>query len=94
MSTEQTNVLIFKDSAGEYYLLPRDLLEQGRVPEAHKAEVERLLVEADGDVSGYIVAATYTFLQTLNAGATAIGDVVGDAAKAARVHRLLWGENA
>jgi hypothetical protein len=92
MTSERTNMLVFKDQAGDYFLLPQGMIERGRVPEEHKVEVERLLVEADEDVSGYIVATTYTFLQAVNLGMQAIGDVTGDAAKAAKVHGLLWGE--
>jgi len=58
MINAETSTLVFKDGAGEYYLLPQEALERGRVPEEHKAEVERLLATAtdakDGaDVQGY-----------------------------------------
>ena len=64
MSNEQTSPLVFKDHAGEYYLLPQAALEQGRVPEEHKAEVERLLAEGtqgdDGeDVQGFSYVRIY-----------------------------------
>jgi hypothetical protein len=56
-STTTTNaegaVLVFKDQAGEYYLLPQERLEQGRVAAEHKAEVERLLTEPN-DVAGHL----------------------------------------
>jgi hypothetical protein len=38
-STEQAT-LIFKDQAGEYYVLPQALLERGRIPAEAKAELE------------------------------------------------------
>lgn len=58
MTNEQTSTLVFKDQAGEYYLLPQATLEQGRVPEERKAEVERLVAEAEGDdVSGHLLFA-------------------------------------
>jgi hypothetical protein len=94
MTDAQTGVLVLQDNAGEYYLLPQATLEQGRVPAEHKAEVERLLAEADADVSGYFVATTYSLLQVINTGLKVIGDVTGDAATAAKVHRDLWGEQA
>ncbi|MGH2604556.1 MAG: hypothetical protein ACRDJ9_34850 [Dehalococcoidia bacterium] len=94
MTTERARWLVFTDQAGEYYLLPQETLEQGRIPAEHKAEVERLLADADADVSGYMVATTYTLLHVVNTGLKAIGDVTADAAKAARIHTLLWGEKA
>jgi hypothetical protein len=54
MTTEQMDTLIFKDRAGEYYVLPQAVLEQGRVPEEYKAEVERLVAEAEAnDTTGH-----------------------------------------
>lgn len=50
-STEQ-NTLVFKDQAGEYYLLPQALLECGRVPAEHATELERLIAAATQDGTG------------------------------------------
>ncbi|MGH2584151.1 MAG: hypothetical protein ACRDJE_04495 [Dehalococcoidia bacterium] len=88
MTSEQTNVLVFKDQAEDYFLLPQETLERGRVPEEHKAEVDRLLAEADADVSGYMVAITYTLLRAINCGAIAIGNAVEDAAAARLLEQL------
>jgi hypothetical protein len=52
MTNAETGTLIFKNQAGEYFLLSLDALEQGRVPEERKAEVEQILAEA-GDASGF-----------------------------------------
>lgn len=58
MTINQTNVLIFKDQASEYFLLPQETLEQGRVPAAHEAKVECLVAEAgEDDVAGHILPA-------------------------------------
>lgn len=59
MTNEQTSTLVFKSEAGDYFLVPRATLEQGRLPEGQKAEIEQLLAAApagpDGeDVQGYI----------------------------------------
>jgi hypothetical protein len=54
MTNAEPATLVFKDQAGEYYLLPQGTLERGRVPAEHKAEVERLLREAD-DVQGHAI---------------------------------------
>ncbi|MGH2598401.1 MAG: hypothetical protein ACRDJ9_03335, partial [Dehalococcoidia bacterium] len=55
MTNEQGGMLVLRDNAGEYYLLPQEALERSRVPAEHKAEVERLLAEAQGgDVSGHM----------------------------------------
>jgi hypothetical protein len=49
----ESAVLVLKDAAGSYFLLPQGTLEQGRVPEEQKAEMERLIAERD-DVQGHI----------------------------------------
>ncbi len=64
MTSEQTQVLIFKDQAGEYYLLPQETLERGRVSEEHKAEVERYLAD-QGDVQGHILPLLYGVAMTV-----------------------------
>lgn len=52
MTTNQIATLIFKDQAGEYYVLPQALLERGRVPEERREELEQALSGAD-DVTGH-----------------------------------------
>jgi hypothetical protein len=55
MTSEQTTttpMLVFKSEAGDYFLLPRELLERGRVPEGRKAELAQL-IEEQGDVQAY-----------------------------------------
>ncbi|MGH2588147.1 MAG: hypothetical protein ACRDJE_24780 [Dehalococcoidia bacterium] len=52
MADAESSTLVFKDQAGEYYLLPQETLERGRVPAERKAEVEHLVAESH-DVSGY-----------------------------------------
>lgn len=51
MTESQTSTLVFKDQAGDYFLVPRATVEQGRVPDERKAEVERLIAETGGGVS-------------------------------------------
>jgi len=80
MTTEQTGTLVFKDEAGDYFLVAKETLERARVPAEHKAEVERLLTEPGADLSGYMVSTTYTLFRVLGAGAKAIGDFTADAA--------------
>jgi hypothetical protein len=46
------SALMFKDQAGDYFLLPLETLERGRAPEERKAHVERLIAESD-DVAGH-----------------------------------------
>ena len=65
-------VLIFADGAGNYYQIPRAVLEQGRVPDEQKAQLEQALNQED--VSGFAVdmflkltgTATYKQLGTTN----------------------------
>jgi hypothetical protein len=51
MTNEQTNALVLKDAAGSYFLVPQAVLEQGRVPAEHTAELEQLIAAGgpDGD---------------------------------------------
>lgn len=53
MANEQITVLVLKDSTGDYFLVPPKMLEGGRVPAEHKADVERLISEQHDDVQGY-----------------------------------------
>ncbi|MGH2587102.1 MAG: hypothetical protein ACRDJE_19490 [Dehalococcoidia bacterium] len=59
MTNEQTGTLVLKDQAGNYFLVPQETLEQGRVPEEHTAEVERVFAD-QGDVQGHIWHALFT----------------------------------
>jgi hypothetical protein len=60
MTTTQDTV-IFKDQAGDYYLIPQGTLERGRVPAGHRADVERLVAEStvagQDDTQGYFIPA-------------------------------------
>jgi hypothetical protein len=47
MSSEQAEMLIFADGKGDYYRIPRSVLEQGRVPEDQKAQLEQSLNQED-----------------------------------------------
>ncbi|MGH2584072.1 MAG: hypothetical protein ACRDJE_04090 [Dehalococcoidia bacterium] len=51
---EQFGVLVFKNEAGDYFLVPQELLERGRVPAERTAEVERLIAASD-DTGGYAI---------------------------------------
>jgi hypothetical protein len=53
MTSTPTSTLVFKDATGNHLLVPREALEQGRVPEVHKSEIERLIADKD-DVSGFV----------------------------------------
>jgi hypothetical protein len=58
MTDAQSGTLVLQDNAGEYYLLPQAMLERGRVPAEHRADVERLVSEREGDdVAGHIIRA-------------------------------------
>jgi hypothetical protein len=49
------HALVIKDQAGDYFLLPKELIERSRVPDEHKAEIERLASESE-EVTGYFTA--------------------------------------
>jgi hypothetical protein len=54
MANPESAVLVFKDEAGSYFLLPLETLEQGRVLEEQKAAIEQLIAEQQ-DVQGYLI---------------------------------------
>jgi hypothetical protein len=58
MTQTQTDTLVFKNQAGDYFLVPQEALERGRVPPARKAEVEWLIAAQRGatgdDTEGHI----------------------------------------
>jgi hypothetical protein len=57
MTNEQTVTLVLKDGAGTYFLVPQAVLEHGRVPAEHVAELEQLIAAGgpDGDdVQGHL----------------------------------------
>jgi hypothetical protein len=77
MTTERSGTLVFKSATGDYFLLPQATLERGRVPEEHRAEVEHLVVEAEGDdVSGHVAPLAIFFAGALLGGGTAIGTII------------------
>ena len=65
MTNEQTTTLVFKDQAGEYYLVSQATLEQGRVPAEQKAALEQLIAEQQEDVQGYILPILYGVAMTV-----------------------------
>jgi hypothetical protein len=48
------DTLVLKNATGTYFLVPLATVEQGRVPEEHTAEVERLMAHGQ-DTSGYVL---------------------------------------
>jgi len=50
-TTTGGEMVVLSDETGGYYLLPRDVVERGRVPEEGRAALERAL--AGEDVSGF-----------------------------------------
>jgi hypothetical protein len=52
MTDAQGNMLVLKDAVGNYFLVSQETLEQGRVPEEHRAQVERLVAEASTGEAG------------------------------------------
>jgi hypothetical protein len=79
MTTEdRIPVLVFKDEGGDYFLVPQELLERGRVPDEHKDEVERRITDdAAGhaaQTTGGVMAQVGLFL--LAYGATKVLDAV------------------
>ncbi|MGH2587103.1 MAG: hypothetical protein ACRDJE_19495 [Dehalococcoidia bacterium] len=77
MTNAQTGTLVLKDTAGNYFLVSQAAVEQGRVPEEQKAEVEQIL--AGADVSGYVrnlYEVVTTVVWAAELGATTLGNVL------------------
>ncbi len=45
MPSNQVEMLVFQDSGGDYYVMPRQAWEQARVPRERREEFQRLLKE-------------------------------------------------
>jgi len=55
MTTTPKDMLLLKDEAGDYYVLPQELLERGRVPAEQSVEAERVFAAAEADdVAGHL----------------------------------------
>ena len=52
MTTELTNMLVLKDSAGQYVALSQETLKQFRVPAEQAAELERAIAAAQRHTGG------------------------------------------
>jgi hypothetical protein len=52
MTDDQSLSLVLKDEAGNYFLVPQETLERGRVPKEQKGEIERLVAEAAAEGGG------------------------------------------
>ena len=50
MADETIEVVVLEDKNGNYYVLPRETLEQARVPEEDRAELERSMSD---DTQGF-----------------------------------------
>lgn len=48
IAESESRVLVLKSDASDYFVVPRDALERGRVPADKKAEVERLIAQSAG----------------------------------------------
>jgi len=87
MTTEQTNTLVLKDSAGSYYLVPQELLEQVRIPAEHTAELEGQIAAAtqdsagEADTQGYFGPLALVFA----------GVILGGVAGGISIHRAVSG---
>ena len=63
MTDAHTVTLVFMNAAGDYFLVPQEVLERGRVPAEHKAEVEQAIAATQGgggdDVQGHWLPLVY-----------------------------------
>ena len=92
MTTTPKDMLLLKDEAGDYYVLPQELLKRGRVPAEQTAEAERAFAAAEADdVAGHLslnfpkIKFEYRFVGTLVGGSPAIGAMVSNFAPGADV---------
>jgi hypothetical protein len=57
MTTQSNDTFILRDGEGNIFLVSRQAIEAGRVPEDKKAAVQRAL---EGEVSGYLFGPSFT----------------------------------
>jgi hypothetical protein len=76
MTDAESYTLVFKNDAGDYFLLPQEMLERGRVPAEQKGELEQLIAQAD-DVQGHIapLVGAFVFFVGFAAGFTAADEI-------------------
>jgi len=51
MDNQHAKAMVLRDAQGNYYVLPLDVVERGRVPAERQAELEAAI--GSGEVSGY-----------------------------------------
>jgi hypothetical protein len=73
MTNIEDNTLVVKDAAGNLFLVPHEMLEQGRVPEEQRAEIERLI--GDADTSGFFASVFGAMYRAFASTATPDGKV-------------------
>jgi hypothetical protein len=88
MTTQSNDTFVLRDGEGNIYLVSRQVLEAGRVPENKKAALQQAL---EGEVSGYFFGPSFTSIfsaptvqnaaTNLNQGNFAVGNnaVIGSA---------------
>lgn len=72
MTNEQSIAMVVKNQAGDYFIIPQELLQGIRVPEEQKAQIEQLIAEQQ-DAQGYIWHALLTPLAVIITGGVLIG---------------------
>ncbi len=87
----ETIVLVLKDGAGDYFLLPAEMAKRMRVPEAEKGAVEELVAQQH-DVQGHlgIVGAGLIFATSV---AICAAVVIGDTGSGVPGPRPDWALN-
>ena len=75
MTDARAATLVLKNEAGDYFLIPQDVVERGRVPAEHRAELEQAIAAAQGsadgdDVQGHILQETLEGSMFYKAGAS------------------------
>ena len=71
-SPPQTEAVVLRDSEGDYYLIPRELLAHLRVREEQRAEIEALLAQSEVHGFGGAYGTAGTFPGIMGGG---IGDI-------------------
>jgi hypothetical protein len=71
MTESQNTIVILKNEAGDYFLVPQATVEQGRVTEGQKVELEWLIGEQE-DARGHMLHALFTPLAVITVGVVLI----------------------
>lgn len=76
MTTTQKDALILKNQAGDYFVLPLELIERGRIAADHRSEIDHLFATSQAhDTAGHAAFLPGVFVGLLLGGGVSIATI-------------------